>query len=94
MKQHDYLTSSSQGSRDMRRDPQTRDVTRKPPRERERRYTIMIDEAPREGLYVQVCNEKGQVIAALLPPTTGHLELHFSDGLFRGGKVCPIMEKV
>ncbi len=94
MKQHNHTTTSSQGSHDMRRDPQGATRAAVSTRERDKRFSIMIDEPPREGLYVQVMNQRGQVIARVLPPNTGHLELHFSDGLFRGGKIFPTLEKV
>ena len=60
----------------------------------DKRFSITIDTPPIEGVYVQVRDAQDRVIANLLPPTTGKLELHFSDGIYRGGMVAPAMEKV
>ena len=94
MKQHDHTTTSSQGSRDMRRDPQTRveHIAAQQLRERKERagrISIMIDELPPSNHYIEVRDaDTGLLIRRMQPPHKGYVQLNFDDqGKFKNANI-------
>lgn len=94
MKQHDYTTTSSQGSREMRHDPQTRveqiaAQQLRDRKEREGRISIMIDELPPANHYIEVRDaDTGLLIRRMQPPHKGYVQLNFDEnGKFKNANV-------
>lgn len=54
-------------------------------------YTILIDEPPVSGQYVEV-RDGDMLVKRVQPPITGKVILHFSDGRCRGAEISPGIE--
>ena len=61
-------------------------------------YTILIDEPPMGGQYVEVrdascgSDDRDMLVRRVQPPITGKVILHFSDGRCRGAEISPGIE--